>query len=94
LFKPELELPLVAPRFMNAPRENGAPYPMTGTYQEIAAPKRLVFESLALDENDQPLFEVLHTVTFVAELQKTRLTGQARVHTTTTTAGMPHLWGA
>lgn len=76
---------------MRAP--DGTVYPMTGVYQEIVAPERLVFQSSALDENGQPLFEVLHTVTFAAEGQKTRLTVQAHV-LETTAAGAPHLKGA
>lgn len=76
---------------MRAP--NGTIYPMIGTYQEVVAPERLVFKSSALDENGQPLFEVLHTVTFAAEGHKTRLTVQANV-LTTTAAGVPHLKGA
>jgi uncharacterized protein YndB with AHSA1/START domain len=76
---------------MRAP--NGTVYPMIGTFQEIIAPERLVFRSSALDENGQPLFEVLHTVTFAAEGHKTRLTVQAQV-LTTIAAGVPHLKGA
>jgi uncharacterized protein YndB with AHSA1/START domain len=76
---------------MRAP--DGTIYPMTGTYQEVVAPERLVFKSAALDAHGEPLFEVLYTVSFAAEGQKTRLTIQAHV-LKTTAAGAPHLEGA
>jgi uncharacterized protein YndB with AHSA1/START domain len=76
---------------MRAP--DGTVYPMSGTYQEIVTPERIVFKSAALDANGQPLFEVLHTVTFASEGQRTRLTVRARV-LTTTAAGVPHLKGS
>jgi uncharacterized protein YndB with AHSA1/START domain len=62
---------------MRAP--NGTTYPMTGIYQEVVAPERLVFKSAALDEHGSPLFDVLNTVTFVKDGLKTRLTVEARV---------------
>ena len=62
---------------MRAP--DGVVYPMTGTFVEIVKPERLVFISAALDNNGEPLFEVLNTVTFAAEGDKTRLTLHARV---------------
>src|SRR5229473_4268217 len=34
-------------------------YPMTGVYQEIVEPERIVFTSAALDEKGHPMFEVL-----------------------------------
>jgi hypothetical protein len=37
---------------------------MTGVYQEIVGPERLVFTGAALDENGNLLFEALNTVTF------------------------------
>ena len=37
---------------------------MTGVYQEIVEPERLVFTSAALDENGSPLFAVLNTVIY------------------------------
>jgi uncharacterized protein YndB with AHSA1/START domain len=76
---------------MRAP--DGTIYPMTGTYQEVVAPERLVFKSAALDAHGEPLFEILHTVTFAAEGQKTRLTVRAHV-LRTTAAAAPHLDGA
>jgi len=58
---------------------DGRTYPMTGTYQEIVEPERLVFTSVALDKAGNPLFEVLNTVTFADHGGKTTLTLQARV---------------
>ena len=57
---------------MRAP--DGVVYPMTGTFVEIAEPERLVFISAALDQNGEPLFEVLNTVTFEEDAGKTKLT--------------------
>jgi uncharacterized protein YndB with AHSA1/START domain len=62
---------------MRAP--DGVVYPMTGTFVEIVKPERLVFISAALDNNGEPLFEVLNTVTFAADGGKTKLTLHARV---------------
>jgi uncharacterized protein YndB with AHSA1/START domain len=58
---------------------DGTVYPMTGVYQEIVAPERLVFTASALDEKGQPLFEVMNAVTFAEQGGKTILTVQARV---------------
>jgi uncharacterized protein YndB with AHSA1/START domain len=71
---------------------NGTVYPMTGVYQEIVEPERLVFTSAALDEEGRPLFEVLNTVTFAEQGGKTTLTTQARVVTSTAGAA-PYLQG-
>jgi len=76
---------------MRAP--DGTIYPMTGTFQEVVVPERVVFKSAALDAHGEPLFEILHTVTFAAEGQKTRLTVRAHV-LKTTAAAAPHLDGA
>jgi uncharacterized protein YndB with AHSA1/START domain len=62
---------------MRAP--DGVVYPMTGTFVEIAEPERLVFISAALDQNGEPLFEVLNTVTFEEDAGKTKLTVRASV---------------
>jgi uncharacterized protein YndB with AHSA1/START domain len=53
---------------------DGTIHPMTGVFQEIVEPERLVFTSSALDKNGDPLFEVLNTVTFADEGGKTKLT--------------------
>jgi uncharacterized protein YndB with AHSA1/START domain len=71
---------------------DGTVYPMTGVYQEIVAPERLVFSSSAPDNAGKPLFEVLTTVTFAERAGKTTLTLQARV-TKSTPAAAPHLAG-
>jgi len=71
---------------------DGTVYPMTGVYQEIVEPERLVFTSAALDKEGNPLFEVLNTVTFVEENGKTTQTLQARVVKTTVGAA-PYLEG-
>jgi uncharacterized protein YndB with AHSA1/START domain len=71
---------------------DGTVYPMTGVYQEIVEPERLVFTSAALDERGKPLFEVLSTVTFAEQGGKTTLTLQARVVKSTAEAA-PYLEG-
>jgi len=71
---------------------DGTIYPMTGVYQEIAEPERLVFTSAALDKEGNPLFEVLHTVTFAEHEGKTTLTVKARVVKSTAEAA-PYLGG-
>jgi uncharacterized protein YndB with AHSA1/START domain len=75
---------------MHAP--DGTVYPMTGVYQEIVAPERIVFISSALGKDGQPLFEVEHTVTFVEDSGKTRLTVRSHV-LKMTAAAAPHLKG-
>jgi uncharacterized protein YndB with AHSA1/START domain len=62
---------------MRAP--DGTIYPMTGTFQEIVEPERIVFVSAALDQKGQPMFEVLTTVTFAEQGGKTKQTMRARV---------------
>lgn len=62
---------------MRAP--DGTVYPMTGVYREVVPPERIVFTSSALDEAEQPLFEILTTVTFIEQDGKTTLTVEARV---------------
>jgi len=62
---------------MRAP--NGVTYPMTGTFNEIIEPERLVFVSSALDENGNSMFDILNVVTFADQHGKTALTLQARV---------------
>jgi uncharacterized protein YndB with AHSA1/START domain len=62
---------------MRAP--DGVVYPMSGVFHEIVEPERLVFSSAALDNNGEPLFEILNAVTFAEEGGKTKLTVHARV---------------
>jgi uncharacterized protein YndB with AHSA1/START domain len=52
---------------------------MTGVFQEVVPPERLVFITSALDQKGEPLFEVLNTVTFDDEGGKTKLTVHATV---------------
>ncbi len=71
---------------------DGTLYPMTGVYEEIVEPKRLVFTSAAQDEEGNPLFEVLSTVTFAEQGSTTTLTVKARV-VKSTAEGAPYLEG-
>jgi uncharacterized protein YndB with AHSA1/START domain len=71
---------------------DGVVYPMTGAYQEIVRPERLVFTSAALDSNGNPMFEVLTTVTFAEESGKTKQILRARVIKKTAQAA-PYLAG-
>jgi uncharacterized protein YndB with AHSA1/START domain len=66
---------------------DGTVYPMTGVFQEVIAPERLVFKSMAMDGAGARLFEILNTVLFGDEHGKTRLTIEARVLKTTADAG-------
>lgn len=59
---------------MRAP--DGVVYPMTGVFQEIVVPERLVFVGSALDDKGNSMFEVLNTVTFADQRGKTALTLQ------------------
>ena len=76
---------------MRAP--DGTVYPMTGVFQEIAEPERLVFTSAALDPARKPLFEVLNTVTFAEKRGKTTVTVHARVVRRLTTRAASYLEG-
>jgi uncharacterized protein YndB with AHSA1/START domain len=62
---------------MRAP--DGIVYPMSGTFEEITPPERLVFVSSALDESGKSMFDILTTVVFADQHGKTALTLQARV---------------
>jgi uncharacterized protein YndB with AHSA1/START domain len=57
---------------MRAP--DGVDYPMSGVFQEITAPDRLVFAAAAQDHAGNPLLEWVSTVSFAEEGSKTRLT--------------------
>ncbi len=57
---------------MRAP--DGAVYPMTGEFEEIVPPERLVFTSVARDLAGKPLLEGLNTVTFEDVGGKTKVT--------------------
>src|SRR5229473_5081659 len=71
---------------------DGIVYPMTGVFQEVVPPERLVFTSAALDSDGNPLFEVLTTVTFAEEGGKTKQILRARVIKKTAQAA-PYLAG-
>ncbi|HYT22372.1 MAG TPA: SRPBCC domain-containing protein, partial [Candidatus Polarisedimenticolia bacterium] len=51
---------------------DGTVYPMTGNYQEIVEPERIVFTSAALDAAGNPMFEMLTAVTFAEQGRKTK----------------------
>ena len=58
---------------------DGAEYPMTGIYREIAPPERLVFTNIAVDGEGKTLLEGLTTVTFAEYAGgKTRLSVETR----------------
>lgn len=71
---------------------DGIVYPMTGVYEEVVRPERLVFTSAALDLDGNPMFEVLTTVTFAEESGKTKQILRARVIRRTAQAA-PYLAG-
>ncbi len=71
---------------------DGIVYPMSGEYRDIVEPERLVFTSSALDKDENPLFEVLTTVTFVAMGGSTELTMHASV-SKLRPEGAPHVAG-
>src|ERR1700743_3655751 len=58
---------------------NGTIYPMSGTFIEVDAPERIVFQSGALDAEGKLLFEILTTVTFADQGGKTALTLEAKI---------------
>ena len=53
---------------------DGNDYPMKGTFREVAAPERLVFSNIAIDNEGKHLLEGLTTVTFAEHGGKTRMT--------------------
>jgi uncharacterized protein YndB with AHSA1/START domain len=58
---------------------DGTVYPMTGVYQEVVEPERIVFTSAPLDAEGNALFELLTTVTFAEQGGKTKQILRARV---------------
>jgi uncharacterized protein YndB with AHSA1/START domain len=58
---------------------DGRVYPMTGVYQEVVEPERIVYTSTPLDEKGIPLFELLTTVILEEQGAKTKQTVTARV---------------
>src|SRR6267154_4787045 len=71
---------------------DGTVYPMTGVFQEVIEPERIVFTSAALDDKGNPMFEVLTTVTFSEQGGKTKQIMRARVIKMTPQAA-PYLAG-
>jgi uncharacterized protein YndB with AHSA1/START domain len=71
---------------------DGTVYPMTGVYQEVVEPERIVFISAALDDKGNPMFEVLTTVTWAEQGGKTKQIMRARVIKTTPQAA-PYIAG-
>jgi uncharacterized protein YndB with AHSA1/START domain len=67
---------------------DGNLYPMTGRYREIRQPEQLVFTGTPLDENGDPLFETLTTVTFTELVGQTRVDVKTRIVHTTPYAGL------
>jgi uncharacterized protein YndB with AHSA1/START domain len=57
---------------------DGANYPMTAIFQEVARPERLVFMCYVPDK-EKSLFEILNTVTFEDQGGKTKLTLRLQV---------------
>lgn len=68
--------------------EKGSRYPMTGVFQEIVEPERLVFTSNALMDG-KPILETRVTVTFEELNGKTRLTLRVAVTKATPEAEGP-----
>ncbi len=58
---------------------NGAIYPCRGIFHEVVEPERLVFTSMAIDDDGRILIEALNTVTFTEQAGKTVLTLHVRV---------------
>lgn len=71
---------------------DGTVYPMTGTFNEVSPPERLVFTTTPLDTQGNALFEILTTVLFEAQGAKTKLTLRAKVVKKTPQAA-PYLAG-
>jgi uncharacterized protein YndB with AHSA1/START domain len=75
---------------MRAP--NGTIYPMSGTFLEVVAPERIVFNSGALDAEGKLLFEIVTTVSFSDLGGKTALKLEAKILSETALAPQ-HLVG-
>lgn len=65
---------------------DGMVYPMSGVFQEIDEPEKMIFVASALDEKGNSMFDVLTTATFRDELGKTALTLRLQVIRTTAQA--------
>ncbi len=69
---------------MRAP--DGTVYPMGGEYEEIVPPEKLVFLTMALDANGNPLFTNRNTVLFVEVNGGTEIRLHVKVLTATAAA--------
>ena len=58
---------------------DGTVYPMNGIFREIAKPDRLIYTSAALDNNGNSLFQVLNTIIFTEDGDKTKIKLTAKV---------------
>src|SRR5437899_4427212 len=58
---------------------DGTVYPMTGVYQEVVPPERIVFTSAALDAAGNLMFELPTTMTFAEQGGKTKQILRVRV---------------
>jgi len=76
---------------MKAP--DGVIYPMDGVFGEIIQNEKIVFTSAALDKKGERLFEVLNTITFIEEGNKTKLILNL-VFSNITPEGVPYIAGA
>jgi uncharacterized protein YndB with AHSA1/START domain len=56
----------------------GRDHPMSGTFDEIIAPERIVFTAIAEDATGHPLLRAVTTVTFAEHAGKTKLTVHAK----------------
>jgi uncharacterized protein YndB with AHSA1/START domain len=76
---------------MKAP--DGVIYPMDGVFGEIVKNEKIVFTSAALDKKGEHLFEVLNTINFIAEGNKTKLVLHF-VFSNIKPEGLAHIGGA
>ena len=75
---------------MKAP--DGTVYPMDGQFHEVVKNERIVFTSAALNTSGARLFEILNTIDFIDEGDKTRLV-LGFVMSNITPEGAPYLTG-
>jgi uncharacterized protein YndB with AHSA1/START domain len=75
----EIDVQVGGSIFIEMQAPDGTIYPMSGIYEEIIEPRKIVFTSEALDNKGTPLFEILNTILFDEENGKTKLTIKADV---------------
>jgi len=68
--------------------KKGSRYPMTGVFQEVTKPEKIVYTSSAI-MNDKPILENLVIVVFAEQDEKTKMTVRIVVTKTTSEAEMP-----